>query len=388
MHRRRFHAVAGAFSAGWLWPAFTAGASRFMENACDAADAPPAFKLTQPLPYQVLQRYGFDPRRAQENEPGGPLRGAARVAVRGQYVLPRGARLEARTVTVGLGPESAGAWKPLEWKQAGEQFLSELIVPAGGWYRLECRVVKDDGVAVATGRVEPFGVGELFLIAGQSYAAGANDELLKVEDPGKRVAALDLSSSSWRVADDPQPAVGDGGTIWPACGDFLVSVLQVPVGFINVAAGGTSSRQWLPNERLYERLREAGSKVGAFRYLLWQQGESDVIEGVDTSQYVRNLTAIRDGLEQAWGNCPPWLLAKSTLHPTVYKKPREEAAIRQAIDELSRQPGFRPGPDTDLLGGENRGGPQTRRHFTGVGQRRAALLWFAAVWNELQRESL
>ena len=28
----------------------------------------------------------------------------------------------------------------------------------------------------------------------------------------------------------------------------------------------------------------------------------------------------------------------------------------------------------------------SRRHFTGVGQRRAALLWFASVWPELQRD--
>jgi hypothetical protein len=73
------------------------------------------------------------------------------------------------------------------------------------------------------------------------------------------------------------------------------------------------------------------------------------------------------------------------LHPTVYNDPEGEARIRTAIDELCQQPGFRPGPDTDLLTGENRGGLGTRRHFSGIGQRRAGQMWFAAIWGELAR---
>jgi hypothetical protein len=78
-------------------------------------------------------------------------------------------------------------------------------------------------------------------------------------------------------------------------------------------------------------------------------------------------------------------LAKSTLHPTVYNDPAGEQRIRTAIDQLIALPGFGPGPDTDILGGENRGGPTTRRHFSGIGQRRAAQLWFTAIWQELTR---
>jgi hypothetical protein len=63
----------------------------------------------------------------------------------------------------------------------------------------------------------------------------------------------------------------------------------------------------------------------------------------------------------------------------------EEGAIRAAIDQLWKLPGFHPGPDTDILGRENRGGPTTRRHFSGIGQRRAGLMWFSTVWNELNR---
>lgn len=98
---------------------------------------------------------------------------------------------------------------------------------------------------------------------------------------------------------------------------------------------------------------------------------------------MKNLHGIHDAAAEAWGFNPPWLLAKSTLHPTVYNDPLGERRIRDAIGELWRLPGFRPGPDTDVLGGENRGDSKSRRHFSAVGQKRAALLWFAILWNEL-----
>jgi hypothetical protein len=79
-------------------------------------------------------------------------------------------------------------------------------------------------------------------------------------------------------------------------------------------------------------------------------------------------------------------LAKSTLHPTVYRKPVEEARIREAIDQLWKRPGFGQGPDTDILAGENRGGVKSRRHFSPVGQRRAGLMWFASVWAAMHGE--
>ena len=348
------------------------------------ADPPAQGKLTQPAPYAVIQRQGYDPLHASAHEPGGPKLGFADVSIVGEFGEVKYEAWQFRIVPLkdafGAGPE----WARFEPKIEGGKLSALVRIPAGGWYRLEIRALRGE-TTVAAAAVEPIGVGEVLVVAGQSYAAGANDELLKVDDPQGRVAAYDRVKNTWRVAHDPQPNLGDGGTIWPPLGDLLLPIVQVPVGFVNVAVGGTASRQWLPGEALYENLSKAGAAIGRFRAVLWQQGESDVIEVVSTEKYVASLTAIRTALADEWKFSPPWLLAKSTLHPTVYNKPAGEASIRAAIDQLARQPGFRPGPDTDILAGENRGGPKTRRHFTGLGQRRAALLWFAAVWQELQR---
>jgi hypothetical protein len=352
-------------------------------TASVAADEVATLRIVHPQPWQVIQREGFVLKESYQHQPGGAKRGFAVVPVR--LVLPDDARgdIEVRTV---LHDGCAGEtlpWAKLAMKREGETAMGELKVPAGGWYRLEARVGGDGSTLTAA--VERFGVGEVFVIAGQSHAAGANEELLTVADPAQRAAAFNATNQTWNVANDPQPDLGDGGTIWPPLADHLVSVLDVPVGFANAAVGGTASREWLPQEPLFARLAATGQGVGRIRAVLWQQGESDVIERTPTAKYVANLALIRLAVNEEWGFAPPWLLAKSTLHPTVYHRPEEETAIRTAIDRLIEQHGFHPGPDTDLLAGENRGGPMTRRHFTGVGQRRAALLWFAAIWQELGR---
>lgn len=110
-------------------------------------------------------------------------------------------------------------WIDLESTIDGGVWKSRLRVEAGGWYRLELRGVFAQRT-VAAGAVEPFGVGEVFVVAGQSYAEGANDELLKVTEPAGRVTALDFETAAWQIAHDPQPRAGTGGPSglrWAIC---------------------------------------------------------------------------------------------------------------------------------------------------------------------------
>jgi hypothetical protein len=381
LHRRDFLKQLG----GGVGGAVAANAQAARQQALSVAAAEPVpGKLVRPVPFEVIQRQEFDPPHAHEHELGGPKLGFADVSVSGEMPEAPGAEWQYRLVALADAFGKRTDWSRFEPKINGQKLSATLRVSAGGWYRLEIRAVNADKTLTAAA-VEPFGVGEILVIAGQSYAEGANDELLKVDDPHERVVAFDRVKTTWRVAHDPQPNIVNGGTIWPPLGNLLLPLVRVPVGFVNVAVGGTASRQWLPGEELFQILASAGTAIGRFRAVLWQQGESDVIENVATEKYVAHLTAIREALAKEWKFSPPWLLAKSTLHPTVYNRPEGEGRIRAAIDELSKRPGFRPGPDTDILGGESRGGIGTRRHFTGIGQRRAALLWFAAVWQEMNR---
>lgn len=361
----------------FLWIALTASFPVLAEES---------IIIHRPVPYQVVQRQGFEPRFAHDHHPGGPVLGSA--DVRFSIAVPETVRgmMEYRLqLHEGCAGQSAD-WTELKVDRSADLLQGTIRITAGGWYRLEIRVRREDTI-LATGSVDPISVGDVFLIAGQSYATNCNDEQLRVQDPQQRVVAYHHTVKSWQVAHDPQPAgdASDGGSIWPAFGDLMLPATRVPVGLVNVAVGATATGQWMPDGPLHQRLVSVGSELGDFRAVLWQQGESDVIAGVSTSEYVRNMVQIQTAAEKGWDIQRPWLLAKSTLHPTVYNNPEGEAMIREAIDQLCELPAFNAGPDTDILSGSNRGPIGSRRHFTGIGQKNAAVLWFAAVWQDLNR---
>lgn len=408
----------------------------FASPNIDADETKTPIVIRSPRSYQVFQRQGMVPALNHEHHPGGAVRGYAVVTVRIDSPDITDGLLEYRIQTTDIPPTEITDWTPLAvtvqpaavdeipshptdsktsdavpkdpvspdstsdsmppgsdatpsttaetQTPARDQHIGQITVKAGGWYQLELRYRRDDEI-LAEGQLSPFGVGEVFLVAGQSYATNCNDEVFRVQDPKKRVAAWNHHNGQWQVADDPQPAGdgSDGGSIWPVFGDLMTSVTDVPTGLVNVAVGATSTEQWKPEGPLHQRLVKAGLEVGDFRAVLWQQGESDVIEKTSTSDYVRKMIEIRTAADQIWKNNRPWLPAKSTLHPTVYHEAYGEAQIRTAIDQLWSTPGFQRGPDTDTLAGHNRGLPGSRRHFTGAGQRNAAALWFAEVMNLL-----
>ena len=346
---------------------------------------PASLTLTSPKPHQVIQRTGFDPYTAALQRPGHPAFGFADVTVRAApAIVPERAAWEYRVVLLSEATGGEVAWTNIDVRAEKLGGIAMARVPAGGWYRLELRCRNGDTVT-HVGAVEPIGIGEVFIVAGQSYATNCNDERFKVLDPAGRVAVFDAPKDRWGVAHDPQPTPdgSDGGSIWPPLGDALAAAYRVPIGFANVAVAATSSVQWLPDGPLHTRLVKVGRALGRFRAVLWQQGESDVIAKSPTATYVANVTRIRTVAADAWGFEPPWLLAKSTLHPTVYNDPQGEGRIRSGIDELVKRPGFHAGPDTDTLGGENRGDAKSRRHFSAIGQRRAAALWLAVLKREL-----
>ena len=348
-------------------------------------------KIISPQPWQVIQRVGFDPARREKEPENSAALGFAEIAVSLELTAPLAAseHLEYQLSSSQEEKQESGVWKQLPVASStapGNSVTSSILVPAGGWYRLEIRLAAE-GKTQQAGVVERFGVGEVFLVAGQSYATNTNDEKQGVTDPLQRVVAFNTATGSWNVANDPQPAPdgSDGGSIWPPMGDSLVGDLGVPVAFVNVAVGATSSTRWLPEGDLHKRLCEAGKRIGRFRAVLWQQGESDVIEKTTTEQYIVNLSLIRTKAARAWGFEPVWLAAKSTHHPTVYNDPDGEARIRNAIEKLAQIQGFGAGPDTDSLTGENRGDAKSRRHFSAVGQRRAAEMWKSVLLERLKK---
>jgi len=348
-------------------------------------------RLTSPADYQVSQR---------------TKRSEGALTISGSCKDAADARLEVRL----LDPQGKGEWQSLA-RGTGESFQTNLTAPSGGWYRLEARLTKE-GKALAETSVAHVGIGEVFLVAGQSNSANHGEEKQTVKSG--RVASFD--GKAWQVAHDPQRgASGNGGSFLPPLGDTLAAKFGVPIGFIPIGIGATSVREWLPagvafpspptllsrvtkrpdggwesNGAAYGTLVSRLKLLGlrGFRAVLWHQGESDANQKDPTrtlpgSLYQEHLARIIRDSRQATGWDAPWFVAQVSYHV-----PGDEAStdIRAAQAALWKTGLALAGPDSDALKGElrERGGKGV--HFSGPGLRAHAALWAERItpWLEQQ----
>lgn len=334
-----------------------------------------SLSLTSPLDYQVIQRN---------------RRNTGAITISGNS---QGGVIEARIGQV-------GDWKRLDAGTGKGTFHATMEAAAGGWHRLEVRSLKE-GKVIGTVSVAHVGIGEVFVVAGQSNSANHGEE--KQTTQTGRVAAFD--GQSWRLAHDPQPgASGGGGSFMPPLGDALVQQLDVPVGFIACGIGATSVREWLPQGAVFphpptiesrvqkrpdgsweskgeayasfvDRLKQAGPH--GFRAVLWHQGESDANQQDPTRTLAGNLyrgyleKLIRDSRREA-GWEAPWFVAQASYHV-----PGDESSpgIRAAQASLWKDGIALEGPDSDALKGALRESNGQGVHFSGEGLREHAARW-------------
>jgi hypothetical protein len=257
-------------------------------------------------------------------------------------------------------------------------FTARLALPDGGWYRLAVSV---DGIAgpVEIAHVERFGVGEVFVVAGQSNSSNYGEE--KSPSLEDRVSAFD--GQRWTLAADPLPGVQDGsrgGSPWPRCGKELVAAWEVPVAFASCGYGGTSIRQWQPDAKplqgrekpLFSALAQRVTSLGSVRAILWHQGESDAGAGMSSADYVADFLALREALRAATGSEAPWVVANVSFVPGLDAP--KMAAIRAAQQKLWKDEVALQGPDTDELLGEMRHS-QDKIHFSAKGLEAHAKRW-------------
>ena len=351
--------------------------------------------LTSPLDYQVTQR----------SSPGkGLLRFVGELS---EGVAAADTSIEAKLV----GDKQATGWMRAGGAISGRKLSGTVEAPAGGWWKLEVRVMRG-GKEVALGTVAHVGIGEVFVIAGQSNSANHGQE--KQTTKTRRVVSFD--GKAWRIADDPQPgASGGGGSFIPPFADAVVEKENVPVGIIACGIGATSVREWLPKgvtfpnpptiESRVEKLANGqwaskGAPYDAFiarmkplgpqgfRAVLWHQGESDANQK-DTTRtltgklYREHLEKIIRDSRRAIGWDAPWFVAQVSYHV-----PGDEGSddIRAAQASLWKEGIAFEGPDSDALKGKLRERNGQGVHFSGEGLRVHAAKWAEKVlpWLDAQ----
>jgi hypothetical protein len=342
-----------------------------------------AITLNSPSDYQVFQRQ---------------TRAAGRIVVEGSVNIPAKStsakpdRLQARV----MGNSLSGEWQALPFDARVPRFRGEVSVPVGGWYRLDVRLSLGEQV-LAEVVVEHFGVGEVFVIAGQSNSGNYGSE--KQTTQTGLVSAF--SGTGWQLADDPQPgAGGGGGSFMPAFGDRLAEQLKLPIGLVATGIGATSIREWLPRgtpvanpptltgnvvtvgpERweavgnifagFTTRLKQLGPN--GFRAVLWHQGESDANQAsadrtLSGENYRRYLELLIRATRKEVGWDMPWFVAQASYHS---ESDPGSPDIREAQKALWASGVAFEGPDTDSLRAEYRSGV----HFNGEGLRKHGRMW-------------
>ncbi len=318
--------------------------------------------VTSPDSHQVIQR-----------RPGNtavvPVTGTMKVSAD---------QVDARVIP--LTKEGSPAGDPTGWTMVdagpiGTTFAGEMEV-AAGWYRMELRVWKD-GEVLDTLEVEPFGVGEVFLTAGQSNSANSGEAPISPTDPGVRAGGR----GGWQWGVEPQPiATGTGGTPWPVLGDLLAERFDVPIGFVSIGWGGTSVAQWLPfaSDGLYQRFILAFGElgVGGARAVLWHQGESDAYAQTSTQLYADRLQEVIAATRADGGWEIPWGVARASFLPNL-PQASMDAVVAGQDQVIAQDPLTFAGPNTDDLIGEEWRWDTV--HFTVAGLEEHAKRWNAVI---------
>ncbi|HEY0828101.1 MAG TPA: sialate O-acetylesterase [Bacilli bacterium] len=165
-------------------------------------------------------------------------------------------------------------------------------VPAGGLYRIETSLQIDDNPAkewnVRGDMIHHIGVGDLWVIAGQSNAAGYGKG--PFNDPPAIGIHLLRNSGQWDLASHPfndstksihlenSEQGNPGHSPFLAFAKMVRKETGYPIGLVQTALGGSPLSAWNPDENgvLYRNMMQIVQSVGRrVKGVLWYQGCSD-----------------------------------------------------------------------------------------------------------------
>ncbi len=325
-------------------------------------------------------------------------------------------KIEARLVTLDKTgkpfiPAIRSNWTAIVTNQNSGTFLGKLENQPAGWYHLEVRAIRGDSLIGAVSTVK-MGIGEVFLIAGQSNAQGdppiqdptlfdAEDDRINCineQDFGKDRPFRYPKFSKITKKSFVGPT-GNSSWCWPSMGDELTKAWEVPVAFFNCAIGNTGVFAWrasakrefefsssdtqqgFPYVHLQRSLNYYCSFTGV-RAVLWHQGEVDtgIFEfgnGLDPSIYTNNLRQVIEISRRDFGKDLSWVIAKTSMvnGNTSWRVIRGQ----EMVHEIPNFNAFS-GPYTDQIQ-PNRNDRDGGVHFLGQGIVDLGKSWFNSINN-------
>ncbi|MGR3809965.1 sialate O-acetylesterase [Jiulongibacter sp. NS-SX5] len=289
--------------------------------------------------------------------------------------------------------------------QSFQGYILDSITAAGGWYRLELEAYRG-GELLFNSQINKVGVGEVFIISGQSNAQGVpNYGGTGSQDDRVNCANFQNDNDSYEPRFPMQFShlednsnIGPNGLspwIWGEVGDSLVAKLGVPILFFNSAETGTLSYNWwqasrneftfsaifrdffkrgFPYHNLKISLKQYASLFGV-RAILWHQGETDTSPGIPREDeifgYYKELI---ENARNDFGKNVAWMFSKVSYSGGFLSQD-----VIRAQTRIINEPGFNifEGPFTDNLQIPRPDGV----HFQNTSQERGLGL-LAAAWLE------
>lgn len=175
----------------------------------------------------------------------------ALIHIAGNYKSEVVDRIEAQLVPL-IGGQAV-AWANITANPSNGIYRGALTA-SGGWYRLEVRAIRN-GLTIETAQVDKVGVGEVFIIIGQSNAQGYNNYGQPAAQDD-RVSCITNFYSFGNEDSFPYPEftqlsaeeklgpTGNGSWCWGRLGDMLSGKLNVPILFINAAWEAMGIGDW------------------------------------------------------------------------------------------------------------------------------------------------
>ncbi|MFW6119964.1 MAG: sialate O-acetylesterase [Petrotogales bacterium] len=200
---------------------------------------------------------------------------------------------------------------------SNNQWKATLSISSGGLYRIETALKtgeRDMEHAIRGDMRHHIGVGDIFVIAGQSNSAGYGKDT--VYDPPELGVHILKNNGNWGLASHPLNDTTDTvheinmETINPGHSPYLNFAKKIkrennfPVGLLQCSLGGSSLSQWNPGEsgELYRNMLEIIMRQGArVRGVLWYQGCSDVVKGL-CENYLERFKEFVKALRKDLGN--------------------------------------------------------------------------------------
>ncbi len=347
--------------------------------------------------------------------------GQANLIIQGNYQQNNITSIEARLLNpANSSPISGFDWTVIQTMPNLGYFSGQLSNVPGGWYTLEVRT-KRTGVVIETGTVDRVGIGDVYMVAGQSnaqgyintggFGLGSSKEYVVTHDNGMYCSLADIPFPAMTKIESTTKLGTAGRDAWcyGKLGDLISDVTQLPVAIFNSGASGASSEnfkvssdggatdnifisppantQFCADESItsgagsigmpyinFKRGLNLYNSMFGIKSVLFHQGESDAYTYVLSSTYASNINYVINKTRSDFHPNLPWMIAQVSYVGSTSYSPVTSA--QSSLVNQSNQ--IFGGPNTD---GINNGTiPNSRDnidlHFTNpVGLDQLAGLW-------------